>query len=113
MAVAPSNYAAELSEGGGLLGKLAKLQGLDDNFGTDRNRDDDVYDLEEGVEAEDTPGPGPGNDAEDAAPEDSTILKHNDVQEYLKKKTPEEAFAEFDTDGSGAIDFDEFKAIQI
>lgn len=29
----------------------------------------------------------------------------------LTKKTPEEVFAQFDTDGSGLIDFDEFRAM--
>lgn len=31
--------------------------------------------------------------------------------DYLQTRTPAEVFAEFDTDGSGSIDFDEFKAM--
>ena len=111
-AVAPS-YATDLSEGGGLLGRLAKLQGLDDEIAREgRAGGDGVYELEEGVEAD---GGSLGRtDETKSALEDGSLeksFKHNDVHEYLKKKTAEEAFAEFDTDGSGAIDFDEFKAM--
>lgn len=32
----------------------------------------------------------------------------SDPREYLSKRTPEEVFDEFDTDGSGELDLDEF-----
>lgn len=33
------------------------------------------------------------------------------IAESLVKRSPEETFAQFDTDGSGLIDFDEFRAM--
>ena len=43
--------------------------------------------------------------------DDNTSGEVKNITAELVKKTPEEVFKQFDTDGSGLIDFDEFRAM--
>lgn len=42
---------------------------------------------------------------------DDNIDEMKNIMDDLAKRTPEEVFQQFDTDGSGLIDFDEFRAM--
>ena len=50
-------------------------------------------------------------DTADAAAADERKAQHNATRKNYDTMTAEEVFAEFDTDGSGAIDWAEFKAM--
>eukprot|EP01029_Cantina_marsupialis_P001211 TRINITY_DN109910_c0_g1_i1.p1 TRINITY_DN109910_c0_g1~~TRINITY_DN109910_c0_g1_i1.p1 ORF type:complete len:1320 (+),score=436.55 TRINITY_DN109910_c0_g1_i1:137-4096(+) len=50
-------------------------------------------------------------DDSDIEEEYGEVGKAGGIAEYLKKKTPDEVFDEFDADGSGTIDMDEFRTM--
>lgn len=52
-----------------------------------------------------------GGSAEGDEEEDNTNGDVKNITAELAKRTPEEIFKQFDTDGSGLIDFDEFRAM--
>jgi len=49
-----------------------------------------------------------GEDGQDSDGEDGEV---KNITAELANRTPEEVFKQFDTDGSGLIDFDEFRAM--
>lgn len=54
---------------------------------------------------------GGGNTTDNGSDDGSREGGVNNIVEDLTKRSPEDAFARFDTDGSGLIDFDEFRAM--
>lgn len=54
---------------------------------------------------------GSQNSGEGADEENDQRGDVKNIMAELAKKTPEEVFAQFDTDGSGLIDFDEFRTM--
>lgn len=52
---------------------------------------------------------GNGGGGSDSGGDESDEVKN--IMEDLAKRAPEEVFQQFDTDGSGLIDFDEFRAM--
>lgn len=56
-------------------------------------------------------GHGSRSEGEDGEGGDDNSDEVKNIMEDLAKRTPEEVFQQFDTDGSGLIDFDEFRVM--
>lgn len=56
-------------------------------------------------------GPQNGGGSTEGDEEDDKSGEIKNITAELVKRTPEEVFKQFDTDGSGLIDFDEFRAM--
>lgn len=54
---------------------------------------------------------GSGGEGEEGGGGDDNSGEVKNIMEDLVKRTPEEVFQQFDTDGSGLIDFDEFRVM--